>query len=123
MAENKPKKSNDKKKEELDKKNNKDIEDKELDFVEAEEDEDSKYYDFDDTIKKVFEEPKPEVDDDDEEIAPQEKEGYKVQSQILETEKKWFKTNWLSESYEIFIYWIRNECYSFTCFTWCSWWI
>lgn len=87
MAENKPKKSNDKKKEELDKKNNKDIEDKELDFVEAEEDEDSKYYDFDDTIKKVFEEPKPEVDDDDEEIAPQEKEGYKVQSQILETEK------------------------------------
>ena len=91
MAENKPKKSNDKKKEELDKKNNKDIEDKELDFVEVEEDEDSKYYDFDDTIKKVFEEPKPEVDDDDEEIAPQEKEGYKVQSQILETEKNGLK--------------------------------
>ncbi|AWX69354.1 DNA gyrase subunit A [[Mycoplasma] anseris] len=55
-------------------------------------DEDAKYYDFDDTIKKVFEEEKPQViEDDDEEEIPQDKEGYQVQSQILETETNGLK--------------------------------
>ena len=65
-------------------------EQKDLEFEES--DEDAKYYDFDDTIKKVFEEPKKlEESDEDEEYIPQAKEGYKVQSQILETETNGLK--------------------------------
>ena len=54
-------------------------------------DTDEKYYDFDDTIKKVFEEPKIVEEDDEEEDIPQEKAGYQVQSQILETETNGLK--------------------------------
>ena len=80
------------KKDEKDKKELSEIEEKKLE-TEVDESDDSKYYDFDDTIKKVFEEPKKEVQeiDEDEEDIPQAKEGYKVQSQILETETNGLK--------------------------------
>ncbi|MDD1360764.1 DNA gyrase subunit A [Metamycoplasma hyosynoviae] len=67
------------------------LEEKKLDN-QAPEDDDQKYYDFDDTIKKVFEEPKSILpDEDEEEEIPQAKEGYKVKSQILETETNGLK--------------------------------
>ena len=80
------------KKDEKNKKELSEIEEKKLE-TEVDESDDSKYYDFDDTIKKVFEEPKKEVQeiDEDEEDIPQAKEGYKVQSQILETETNGLK--------------------------------
>ena len=48
------------KKDEKNKKELSEIEEKKLE-TEVDESDDSKYYDFDDTIKKVFEEPKKEV--------------------------------------------------------------
>ncbi|AWX42631.1 DNA gyrase subunit A [Metamycoplasma cloacale] len=65
------------------------IKDDELEKKENQTD-DNKYYDFDDTIKKVFEEEKQEIVDEEEDI-PQNKEDYQVQSQILEVETNGLK--------------------------------
>ena len=56
------------KKDEKDKKELSKIEEKKLE-TEVDESDDSKYYDFDDTIKKVFEEPKKEVQEIDNKIS------------------------------------------------------
>ncbi|WP_442785835.1 DNA gyrase subunit A [Metamycoplasma neophronis] len=55
------------------------------------EDDDSKYYSFDEEIKKVFVEEPVVIEEEDEEEVPQDKEGYTVTSQILETETNGLK--------------------------------
>ncbi|TPE57699.1 DNA gyrase subunit A [[Mycoplasma] falconis] len=61
--------------------------------LEEQTNQDDIYYEFDDTIKKVFldEEETKVIEDDEEEEVPQEKDGYIVQSQILESEKDGLK--------------------------------